>query len=93
MQTKINYLRKWDAEGTHFNQTVTVSLTPAQIAEVNSRIGKLSFARVFGSRFFVGAGLNFVTLSAARIIADYIGANKNKRYKTNRNTVFNIIAA
>lgn len=93
MNVKINYLSKWDAEGTHYNQTVTVTLTAGQIAAINARIGKLSFARMFADRFFLGAGMNFVTLSAARIIAGYIGMDSTHRYKSDRYTVFNIIVA
>lgn len=93
MKAKINYLSKWDAEGTHYNQTVTVTLTGGQIAAVNALIGKLSFARIFADRFFIGTGLNFVTLSAAHIIARYIGIDNEHRYKSGRNTAFNIIAA
>lgn len=93
MKAKINYLSKWNAEGTHYSQTVTVVLTTRQIAAINALIGKLSFARIFSDRFFIGAGLNFVTHSAAQIIAGYIGIDSDRRYKSDRNTAFNIIAA
>lgn len=93
MKVRINYQSKWYAEGIHYNQTVTVSLTAGQIAAVNALIGKLSFARIFADRFFIGVGLNFVTLSAARIIAQHIGIDSDRRYKSDRNTAFNIIVA
>lgn len=93
MKAKINYLSKWNAEGDHYNQTVTVTLTAGQIDAINALIGKLSFARIFSDSFFIGEGLNFVTLSAARIIARYIGIDSDRRYKSDRNTAFNIIAA
>lgn len=93
MKVKINYVSKWDAEGTFYNQTVTVKLTAEQIAAINALIGKLSFARMFANCFFISLGMNFTTISSARIIAEYIGITNDRRYKGNRNTAFNIIAA
>lgn len=92
MKAKINYLNKWSEDGTNYRQTVTITLTAAQITAINERIGKLSFARMFGKYFFIKTGLNFVTRSAARIIAEYTGIDKDSRYKNDRNTTFNIIA-
>lgn len=65
---KINYFPKWDDEGTHYSQGITIAMTPARMAEINAKIGELAFARE-------------------------CGINTDRRYKNDRNTVFNIIEA
>lgn len=96
MKAKINYLSKWNAEGVHFNQTVTVALTADQIAAINQLTAKIWYAPYCehcGMNVTIREELNFVTLSAARIIARYIGIGSDRRYKSDRNTAFTIIAA
>lgn len=90
---KINYFQKWDNEGTHYTQCITIAMTPARIAEVNAKIGELSFAREFSNRFLLKNGANFVCLSARNVICRECGINADRRYKNDRNTVFNIIEA
>lgn len=89
---KINYFQKWDTGGTHYDQSVTIAMTPARIAEINAKIGELAFAREFSNRFLLKSGANFVCLSARNVIARECGIDTDRRYK-DRNTVFNIIEA
>lgn len=90
---KINYFPKWDDEGTHYSQGITIAMTPARMAEINAKIGELAFAREFSKRFLLKSGANFVCLSARNVIARECGINTDRRYKNDRNTVFNIIEA
>lgn len=86
----IDYSLRFDAEGAAYRQRVTIALTPRQATALNRKIKIARIADGWGVNIKpVGEGENYTTDTAARLLAQYFGLNKNRRYKRDRNTVYN----
>lgn len=86
----IDYNLRFDAEGTAYRQRVTIALTPRQATALNRQIKIARIADGWGVRLKpISDGENYTTTTAARLLAQYFGLNKNRRYKRDRNTIYN----
>lgn len=86
----VDYNLRFDADGTAYRQRVTIALTQRQAAALNRKIKIARIADGWGVNLKpVGYGENYTTATAARLLAQYFGLNKNSRYKKDRNTVYN----
>lgn len=86
----VDYSLRFDAEGTAYRQRVTIALTPRQATALSRKIKIARIADGCGVNLKpVGEGENYTTPTTARLFAKHFGLNKNRRYKRDRNTIYN----
>ena len=92
MEYKVSYRTEFDKDGTCYRQRVRVSMTTADFLKLNEEVGRSKEADK--NRYFflqpLECGRNFTTISTADFVRDFIGAENDPRYKSDRNSVIYI---
>lgn len=99
MRYKISYQKKWNEEGTTYNQTLNVKITRQEFRLLNYHIAttKLNAPswntnyKLYLDTFKVG--INYTKLTQIKFFAEYFGIidshnrTRNERFKQDRNTI------
>ena len=95
----ISYGSAWNNNGTHYSQWVRIHCTRAEF-EKNNRLmlrrKELSRGVMCDHNFDLYAktlheGINYTNLTTCAFFANAYGFADNKRYKTDRNTIIDIV--
>lgn len=92
---KIAYVNKFDEEGFHYDQMVTLSLTPMQYEGYNNYVTMVlthtnssSPVKLYLKR--LATGDNYTNITTFSTVATYFNFRDNKRLKQKRNTIIRV---
>ena len=92
---KISYVNKFDEDGFHYTQMVTLTLTSGQLEGYNNFVTTLlvhtensSPKNIHLKRLHTGD--NYATLTTFSTVATYFNFRDNKRLKQKRNTIIRV---
>lgn len=89
MTYKISYPQKWDKNGYHYTQLVTIRATEREFLRVNLLRGRILEN---DEKYDDKENLYFFNCSENEKLAEWFGYDKDKRYHADRNTCVRIIA-
>ena len=98
-QVKISYGETFDSRGTHYTQWIRVNCTREEFNKCNGlmlRRIELSRGIMCDHQFSLYAktlheGVNYTNLTTCTAFANFYGFADNKRYKTDRNSIIDIV--
>lgn len=92
MEYKVSYNEFYGKDGTHYTQRVRVQMTTEQLMLMNTEFSEKRHADPHRWLYLkpVEGGDNETTLTTSLEVARHIGADKDKRFKKNRNTIVRI---
>lgn len=99
MKYKISYVKDWSKEGTFYDQKVTVKASKSLVRKINREIKaihkEINSKRIRSNEDMetalflnpVSEGKNYTHLTTVSYLAKRCGFCRDKRFKTDRNTV------
>lgn len=93
MTYKISYPEKWDKDGYHYTQLVTLRMTYLESVRINVALADNVRGKFFEDekKYDANDKVYFFNLSENEAIANLIGYKKDKSYHSDRNTCVRVI--